>query len=401
MNKKDLWIGIGIGFAAGGIICGTTCYCVSKKVEQRNYEKRVSREKKFAYSEGKKSGYENGYSAAVSDSVNNKDEVIKAAYDKGVEDTLLETQKWMDENLIQVDTSDPEAIQKAIEASKSANESVSEGKKAEKSPEEDEKRLTEEDYGVKNEPEPPKIEHFKKSGLPEVLSGRKYSIQLSDNTVLTYPIEIFCDTNGFLGPAQARENLREYEKDPRKLKLVWEAMNWGTYMPEYDDGIPPAEVINNFDISIDDVSRMLDEAADADEEQTMETERYLDLVERYRDNPVVALEVISAQDFEEEARLDRVYIDYYALDNTFVQPLDNDKPLEDPITDLGYSDGNALFKLKKLTPDDPDPDVIYVRNLAQHFVAAITRYNKSSTGLTDGSAYLNGETGVVGGTSGV
>ena len=90
---------------------------------------------------------------------------------------------------------------------------------------------------------------------------------------------------------------------------------------------------------------------------------------------------------------------FYAGDNTFLQPDSDDRKLEDPITDLGVSNGQILFNENPYK--DKDPDLVYIENFGQHFVAEITRYKGYSTGISDGSAYLNGETGVVRGTSGV
>lgn len=390
MNKQ-LWIGIGIGFASGGLIAGTTCYCVSKNVERKKADERLKRERRQYYIDGKSAGesegYTKGFDAGVMEAKANGSKAIEAAYQHGIEDAMEETQKWMDENLIQVDSSDPEAIQKAIEAQKTASKPISdtgvqEKPEAVKTPlEGQEKVYTEEDYGV-NEPS-------KMPGGAIVYSGRQYQVQLKDGTTLSYPIEIFCDRNGFLGTVQARENLQAYEKDPIKLKLVWEALGWGEYYPQYEDGILPAEVINNWNVSIETVDKMLadaDEAGDESEEATIARERYLDEVERYHAHPEEAPRIISKREFDEEAHLEHINIDYYAVDNVFLDPTDHDKPVDATIA-FGVADGKALFA-NKSADDDEDPDVVYVKNFGQNFVAEITRYNKSSTGISDGSAYL-------------
>jgi len=426
--NKSLWVGIGIGFAAGGLICGTTSYCVSKKVQRKRYSERVNKERRRAYMDGNQVGYDKGYSEAISDAKNKGDKVIEAAYNRGVEDTLAETQKWMDENLIQVDSNDPEAIQKAIEAQKIASEKASKEENDEKVPEETSQAIRNDDIYAESGSIPVKKEDkisdriisdaevediFRNVQSPMEFSGRKYLIQTSDGQTLEYPIEIFCGKDGFLGTTQARENLREYEKNPQKIKLVWAALGWGDYYPEYDDGIPPAEIVNNYDLNIEDetnpkgvtyedVKQMMEDAEDEEEpiEQKIERERYLDEVDRYRAHPEEGPRIISRQEFEEESRLEQIRIDYYDVDNVFLQPDSNDKELEDPIKDLGVTDGKELFE-KRTLDEDEDPEVVYIKNFGQNFVAEVTRYHKSSKGLIDGSAYINGDTSVVRGTVGV
>ena len=400
--NKSLWIGVGVGFAAGGLICGTTCYCVSKKYERRRSDERVTKAKRAAYIDGKKNGHEEGYNECLEDAKNGNDTVIEKAYNKGLEDALKEAQEWMDANLIQVDTSDPEAIQKAIEAHSEAYNKVHE-EIQEKMPEKEDKKP------VKNASDN-EVEHIfekpKSESSNVIYSGQKYLIQLADGATLEYPLEIFCRNGSFLGPVVVRENIKNYEHDVNKLKKVWQALGWGNYFEDPEEGLPSPEEINNWDVSIQEVNKMIADAdtelGDEPEEATIERERYLDEVERYRDNPVADLRIISAQEYDDESKLNQIRIDYYDVDNTFLQPDSNDNPLEDPITDLGVTDGKVLFAMKNNTisddPRDNDPDVIYVKNFAQNFVAEITRYHKASTGITDGSAYLNGESGIVGGT---
>lgn len=394
-EKKKFWLGIGIGALSGSLITGGVCFCVSKKVGKKRAEAH-EQERKRSFLDGKKLGYHEGYRKAIDDAKNNGEPAIKSAYDKGyddgVEDTMRESQKWMAENLIQVDSEDPEAIKKAIEAKNNALNGKFETSPTPSEPEK-EKKLTESDYEVK--------EIFGEN-KPVNYSGRRFMVQHPESgTTLEYPIELFCDINGRMDDSRIRLNLREYEKDPNKLRMVWRAMGWGEYIPDPDGDIPSAEQINNWDLTVDDLSKMYEESdkklGDEPEERTIERERYLREVERYRDNPRTGIEYITEQDFSEESHLDKIYIDYYEQDNTFLQPLDNDRKLEDPITDLGVSNGQVLFE----HAESDEPDIVHIKNFGQNFVAEITRYHKASSGISDGSAYMNGSTGVVGGTSGV
>lgn len=394
-EQKKFWIGMGIGFAAGGIVCGTTCYCVSRRSERRKADERVRKERDIAYLDGEKIGYSKGYTTAIDDSLKGGEEALKEAYKRGVDDAVEESQKWIGEHVIQLDSDDPKEIQKAIEQYQN-NQNGS-------NTEAEDKKLTEEDYAVKetavsdNEVEQI-FEHSRSKMDLSTFSGRKYMIQhVKSGTTLEYPIELVSGVNGFLSPLEMRENFREYEKDPNKLRMIWQAMGWGEYYP--DEEIPSIETINNWNVSLDDVNKMLEEAKDIPEpeEQTIERERYLDRVEAYKNHPEIGIKYITYDEYSEESHLDPIRLDYYAGDNVFLQPDSDDRKLEDPVTDLGVSNGNILFEENPYK--DRDPDTVYLENFGQHFVAEITRYKGNSTGIMDGSAYLNGETGVVGGTA--
>lgn len=396
-DQKKFWTGFGIGAAVSGIVFGVTGFCVSKNIERKKSTALAMEQRHLGFQEGNNIGYSNGYVKGVEDSIQKGEKAVETAYNKGVDDAMLEAQKWMDDNLIQVDSNDPAAIQKAIDAQ--AQHTAS-------NPTENVPAKTDDVYAEKGSlPEKVKNEVDQIFDAPETptekveYSGKQYYIQLSDGTHLAYPIELFCDNNGFLGPSQARANLIAYEHDSRKLKLVWKAMNWGDYIEDPNE-IPSIETINNWNMSLADVNQMLEDSKDdpEPEERTIEFERYMDRVDAYRNNPNTGIKYISEQEYREESHLDHIEIDYYELDNVFLQPDSNDRRLEDPITDLGVSDGKVLFE--HIKPGE-DPDVIYVENFGQHFVAEVTRYHKSSTGIMDGSAYMNGETGVVGGASGV
>ena len=404
-EQKKFWTGIGIGFAAGGLICGTTCYCVSKNIEHKKCEERMRQDRSNIYMQGKQTGYTEGYSIGVREAKEASPEAIKAAYMQGVDDATLEAQKWIDAHIIQVDSDNLADIQKAIDEQK-RKIAETDAKKEETEEKDHDKKLTEEDY-AENSDRPDVVCDINDLTAPKrnttnSFSGRRYMIQhVKSGTTLEYPIELFCDANGFLDTVHIRANILDYEKDPRKLKMIWESMGWGEYYP--DEEIPSIETINNWDTTIDtdEVTKMMDASKDDPEpdERVIDRERYMDRVEAYKNNPNAGIKYITYEEYSEESHLDHIRLDYYAGDNVFLQPDSDDRQLEDPITDLGVSNGQILFNENPYK--DKDPDLVCIENFGQHFVAEITRYKGCSTGIADGSAYLNGETGVVGGTSGV
>lgn len=401
--QKKLWTGIGIGFAAGGAICGATCYCVSKNIERRKSDERLRKMRSRVYSEGYDVGYHDGYGFGIQDSVDGDERAVKEAYEKGVNDATLEAQKWIDAHMIQVDSDDPAEIQKAIEAQQAK---IAEFEaKSEKNDEKTVENIKSDDvYAEKGSISDPSTSNIASEAIiKHEFSGRRYMIQhFKSGTTLKYPYELFCDANGYLDSSQIRANLLEYEKDPKRLKLVWEAMGWGEYhsgeFSTVDTEPPEADEIfnHNYSISDEEIAQKFEEVKDVDEpmERTLEYERYLDELEKYRNNPVNNPEYITKQQFSDESHLEPIYVDYYALDNVFLDPHDGDKPVDATIL-FGVADGKELFEKNPYAEDDPD--VVYMKNFGQNIVAEITRWNKSSSGLMDGSAYFDGNAGNGGG----
>lgn len=356
LNKKSLWIGIGIGATAG--LAGG--FVIGNQVTKRAARKDIKR-------------------------------IRHQAYLKGVEDTKAEYEA----NVVFVDSTDPEVINKAVQAhlqaqkeNETAEEESGEQDIPEDKPEpqerppeakkEDETFPDDSVYGVKETTR-------KAPGLK--ISGNYAIVEGAAGTEIYYPKRLFLDPMGELMDATIiRENVKEYETDIQKLRVIWNAMGWGIYIPDLDDNR------NAWDenLDIDDT-----ELGDEPMEKTMERQRYLDEVERYIDHPEEAPRLISRQEFEEECYLDQLYFDYYDVDNKFVENTDMNREV-DAVTLFGVADGNELFKRKAANKDpnddEDDPDIVYVKNFAQNCVMEVTRFHKSYSSVVDGSAYVNGGT---------
>ena len=102
-------------------------------------------------------------------------------------------------------------------------------------------------------------------------------------------------------------------------------------MQNNDDGIPDAETIDNYDLSIDD-----EEAR----ERTLEHERYLDMIEKYNGNKVNC-HIISVEDFESQNYTEKSYVNWYDQDDVFEENLNK---IDDPYATFGVMSGMDLFK---------------------------------------------------------
>ena len=388
-KTKNILIGVGIGVAIGG----TAGYIVGKTTGTRKIRKRHDDDIR----EARKSAYRNGYS-------------------RGTEDTMAETQKWMDENLIVVDADNPEAAQEAIRTHIQASEPVS--------PlcDESEHDVTVEAVKTALEaqirpspkgPEDPEIEEIFSKPAEEnknntenpgqaindakpifengaTLTGDNVVSVRYNSEVFEYPKSLFYDEDGYyLGQTQVRSNLLEYERNPVTLKKLWLALGWGDYFPDPTSIALSDEDLNNMDLAVD------EQLGDEPEIKTIERQRYLDKVEAYKNDPTSSPKIVSRRKFEEDCYLNHIYVDYYADDNVFVDSTDIESEL-DAFTMFGVTDGKELFKYKKEHPfpedeDDNDPEVVHVENFMDNSIAEITMYHKSYASLKDGSAFVDGD----------
>ena len=361
MNKKSLWIGIGIGTAAGfagGFIIGN-------QVTKRAARKDIKRLRHEAYIKGKKDG-----------------------------------QRETEAGMIVVESNDPNAIQKAIEEH---FESEKKEEKEEKSDDEEphskalkddkasdsekssEKTALSDDIYAEKEDEFSQIA----KELPMRVEGNYVIFIGAAGTEIRYPKSLIIDPNtgSRYDTLQLRENFKSYENDIQKLRLIWHCMGWGTYEPLLD-GAPTPEEIDNWDLSIDDESDKL--LGDEPEVKTEERRRYLEEVERYKNNPNEKPRFISRQEFEEECYLDKEYYDYYEIDNVFIKNDDVNDPV-DAFTLFGTNNGQELFDRPSAVADeDYDPDIVHMKNFKMNCVAEITRFHKSYDSLKDGTAYVDG-----------
>lgn len=339
MNKKDFWIGIGIGATVGlttGFIVGNQ---VTKRAARRDIKK-----------------------------------IRHQAYIKGQEDMKAEYEA----NVIFVDSTDPKVIQQAVDDFNRQNGSSSEkDEKTEETDEEEDKSAQNDDAYAEKEPQPRNYIGFSISGDNAIFIG-------AAGTEIRYPKYLIVNKSGdLLSDLEIRENFKSFEPDVQKLRVVWNAMGWGTYIPDLD-GRPNAWDQN---LNIDDDG---DSVFDTEpEEKTIERQRYLDEIDRYMANPEEAPRIISREDFDDECYLEKLYFDYYDVDNKFVENTDFDKEV-DAVTLFGVSDGNELFKNR--THGEEDPDIVHVKNFRMNCVAEITRFHRAYQSIKDGSAYVNGVT---------
>lgn len=374
MSKRNLWIGIGIGAAAGlttGYIVGSI---TTKRRMRRDHEAELKRTRHNAY--------------------------IRAHAD-----AEAEARQVIDEltaNVILVDPNDPEAVAKAVEQAKNipasstlisstpSNNNTEESSESETASEDDDEDHSDEKYAEK-----PENENVSKR-LPIQLEGQYAIFTDPAGVQLYYPRSILENERGELyDNLRIRENFRMYEPDIHKLKVVWNSMGWGTYIPELDgppieSGLPSDEEINNWDLSIEDESDV--KLGAEPEVKSEERSKWIEKVNIYKANPDAPPRMISKQDFDEESHLEQIYIDYYAVDNVFAENTDPTKPI-DAVALFGTADGQALFDRKEISEDDPDPDILHMENFKHNCVIELTRYHKSYAGVLDGSAYLNGNPG--------
>lgn len=124
-------------------------------------------------------------------------------------------------------------------------------------------------------------------------------------------------------------------------------------MSQDEDGIPTAEEINNWDVSIDD-----EEATEEARERTNEHEQYLNMIHNYNyeGNRDMMPYVIDSEKFINEQYMEKSYVNWYEDDNVFEEDLN---VIDDPYMSLGVTDGHELFRNSDLRED---PDICYIRN---------------------------------------
>ena len=371
-EKQKLFIGIGVGLTVG---IGTG-YLIGAKTTKRKAREEIKR-------------------------------VRRNAYMKGIEEATEEAKKFIDDNVIVVDSSNSEEIQKAVEAHFNAlNDgsipSPSDSTEAvngaflgqteafceDKSGSAEEKATDDNIYAEKTP-----AGASQSYDLPDELNfigvsydGHNIIFANGDEPPLSYPKWLFLDNNGNMRDVtNIREDLKRYDHTIRNLCVVWNRLGWGTYVMDLD-GVSEDEDISDYDVNIDDTT-----LGEEPMEKTMERQKYLDEIDRYQAHPEEAPHIISRQDFEEEAYLDQRNFDYYEVDNVFVESNDIDTPV-DAMTLFGTNNGQELFARKPIPgPDErDDPDIVYLKNFKMNSVMEVTRWHKSYESVRDGSAYIHG-----------
>ena len=351
-------IGAGVGAAVGG----TTAYLIARK-NLRKAQKQLDEARKAK----------------------------KRAYLQGIEEATEEAQRWISQNVTIIDAENPETAQKAIDAAFHQAKSPSSPSDIFPPPQPQQETPVREDDGKTAYLDDIYAESPDKS-KDEIIGDDEVGFRFKDK-LLKYPRKLFFDKDGeSLGELNVRENLRVYETDKEKLNLVWQALGYGLYFPDEPDDTEPGDL----DVSID-----ADEQDNPEPEiKSIERERYIEEVRRYNDNPNEGPRIVSEKEFNEECYLDKVYINYYAGDNVFVDSTDIDNEV-DPVSLLGVSDGNYLFENKPIFPEDEDqndPDIVHVRNFKMNTIAEVTRFKTAYAAVKDGSVYLDGYSSEGGGT---
>ncbi len=385
-NKKNLWIGIGIGAGVGGAIgTGLACYFTRKSMYKK-YNRELPSIRRKEYSRG--------YNDCFEDEKNKDDTVISDAFSEGFDAGFRNAdemnKKWIEENMIIIENpEDPESTQKAIndhikakevteDISKAASEAVIQGIEnsvSEQFSNDDPSKTPNRDF----------LGDFRGKIVKDMVQ-----LELPDGETVLYPRYLFFDKYGEAYPeVTIRSKLRDFEQDIKRLKKLWIALGYGEY--NYVDS---DEDINNWDLSISEDAD-LSELGDEPEIKSKEREEYMEQIKRYRDNPEIGPEIVSRKVYEDDNYLDHITVDYYDVDNVFVDNQEITKPI-DAVTLFGVANGQELFgENKKIFPedeDDNDPEIVYIRNIKMHTIAEITRSHMSYASIKDGSAYLDGST---------
>lgn len=147
-----------------------------------------------------------------------------------------------------------------------------------------------------------------------------------------------------------------------------------------EEDIPDDEDINDYNVEIDD-----EEATEEARERTEAHERYLDMIDKYNGNDVIAPYIIDADKFVTDQFMDKSYVNWYEQDNVFEEDLNT---IDDPYYTFGVTNGAELFKNSQ---NRHDPDICYVRNERTTTDFEISRIHGSYAKMVGGEGSL-GET---------
>ena len=149
---------------------------------------------------------------------------------------------------------------------------------------------------------------------------------------------------------------------------------------------PTEEDINNYDLTIDDEEATQD-AADFSATHV----QYLEMTRLYKNlNGEIPPMTISREQFDNEHRMEKTYVNWYENDDVFVE--DNDTRIDDPYYYFGFVSGKDMFSPER-TANREDPYICYVRNFRTSTDFEITRTPGSyAQQIADGEAYYHGDT---------
>lgn len=378
MNKNETKILV-IGIAGGIAVGATAGYCAGRASMKRRARAEIRKVRTSAYSKGVYDG--------------------KKENEERIHDLEVALNELKD-NIIYVDSSDPEDVKKAIdermgasgnrttrntsngsEAAEGALEGQTEASEGQKQSYDENSGEEEGEDDGEDDSDDQKLP-YEMNFIGISRENNRIVFEAAAGTKLYYPESIFINPDGSMRDViDIREAIKRIEHNVQKLNIVWSRLQWGAYIPDLD-GYPTAEDIDNWDLEIKDGTEP--------EEKTMERERYLDEIDRYQAHPEEGPRFVSRQEFEDENYLTKLYINWYEKDNVFIDSMDMDNEINS-FDLLGVVNGKDLFKKNADSDDDSfDPDVVYVKNFHYNSIAEVTRFHMAYQEIRDGSAYLNG-----------
>ena len=292
-------------------------------------------------------------------------EAHQEGWNEGFEQASAEAQAWIDENILVVDGETPEEIAQNTAKMMAEKQEAEEQQHAEKA---EKNKNNSGDKAIASDARETKAINTSATSEAKPVTERVYD----DREYNQAKVE------------------KLYMQDGLNVKDIARITGYPENVVRYftKDLVRPGfaetdEDIDNYDLSIDED----DEDGEEAREMTEARERYLDEVDRYLGDPTQGPCYISRQEFEDEAYLEKVYVDYFEKDNVFVSNDDAGQEMDDPVTDFGTADGKELFAGN---PNREDPDIVMMKNFKQNAVYEITRYHEAYASLRDGSAFVSG-----------
>lgn len=194
----------------------------------------------------------------------------------------------------------------------------------------------------------------------------------------TVPGEVITERDENGKPIAGRYPYEELRS--KKINGTDETIDNSVYTGIHAYNVMPDDDINNYDVTIDDI-----EATEEARERTEAHERYLEMIDKYKNPEELRPRKINGDDFLNEQYMQKSYVNWYEQDNVFEEELN---VIEDPYATFGVTDGRELFKNPELRLD---ADIVYVRNEKLTTDFEISRIHGSYAEMVGGESGL-GET---------